>query len=307
MDNELKPRLADKLPSIELPDTPLGQAIDTLSALSNLPIAIDPDALVAVGASLGDPVRVRLANATIGEILEKILAARKLGFIAEGGRLLVTTPADYRETLRAMHYPVGDLTGGDTKATTELAGLVQKLVAPESWQLNGGRGSIHAEQGDLAVVQTGAVHDQVLAFCEKLRTARGKPAHSRGDAGRFALTTRWDRAKAMLGEEVSVNFAAPAPLAEILAELKKQTGAAIFVDRSALGPPGGRDRRRRSTSSKQPLAAALVQVARAAGLGFSRRRCEDHPSHQPQGRGGAPGTGVLSHAACRPASRRLPR
>ncbi len=268
-DDKIEPRLADKLPDIQLVQTPLGQAIDTLSALSNLPIAIDPDALIAVGASLDDPVSVHLAHATVGEILEKILAARKLGFVAEGSRLLVTTPADYRETLRPLRYPVADLTGEDAKATAELAGLVQKLVAPESWQLNGGRGSIHADEGALAVVQTGAVHDQLAAFCEKLRIARGKPAHNRGDAGRFALTTRWDRAKALLGEEVSVNFAAPAPLTKILAELKKQTGAAIFVDRSALGAAGVAEDRTASLSvQKQPLAAALAKLLKPLALDF---------------------------------------
>ena len=92
---------------------------------------------------------------------------------------------------------------------TELAGLVQKLVAPDSWQPNGGRGAVRTDAGRLVVMQTGAVHDQVLAFCEKLRTARGKPTRSRLDPGRFALATRWDRAKAMLETRGDAPTSAP--------------------------------------------------------------------------------------------------
>jgi hypothetical protein len=264
-ESDAKPRLAAKLPDIKL-DTPLGDALDTLSALSAVPITIDPDALVAAGASLSDPVSVHLADATIGEILEKILAARKLAAVAEGGRLVVTTPAAYRETLRPAHYAVADLTGDDAKATAELAALVQKLVAPESWQLNGGRGSIRPEPGALAVVQTGAVYDQVVAFCEKLRAARGKPTLSRSQPDRFALSTRRDRAKAILGQPVSVNFIAPAPLAEVLRELKKQTGAEVFLDRAAL--PAADEAKAALSVQKQPLSAALTKLFEPLGLAY---------------------------------------
>ena len=93
--------------------------------------------------------------------------------------MLITAPAEYRETLRKVPYTVSDLTGDKKEAVAELAAVVRRLVAPESWQGNGGRGTIETEAGTMTVVQTGDVHQQVLVFCEKLRTARQKPLRSR--------------------------------------------------------------------------------------------------------------------------------
>jgi hypothetical protein len=262
-------RLADKIPQIELLDTPLGDALDLLSAMSTLPVTLDPDALLACGVSLRDPVTVRLTGASVGKVLEAIVAGRKLAFVAENGQLLITSPAEYRETLRTRRYTVSDLTGSDAKAVAELAGLVQKLVAPESWQANGGRGAVQPDQGALSVVQTGAVHDQIIMFCEKLRTARGKPLRSRLDSRLFSLATRTARAQAALGQEVSVNFPTATPLAEILRYLKKQAEVEILVDRSALVAAGmADDPKAVFKSQKQPLSTALAALLEPLGLGY---------------------------------------
>ena len=52
--------------------------------------------------SLRDPVSVHLTATTVGKTLETILASRKLSFVAEDGRVLITSPAEYRETLRPV-------------------------------------------------------------------------------------------------------------------------------------------------------------------------------------------------------------
>ena len=44
---------------------------------------------------------------------------------------------EHRESLREVRYTVSDLTGEEIPATHELARLVERLVAPESWQLLG--------------------------------------------------------------------------------------------------------------------------------------------------------------------------
>ena len=100
---------------------------------------------------------------------------RGMAVVVDGGQVIVTSPAEYRETLRRVRYTVADLTGEDKAAVAQLAALVRRLVAPESWQSAGGRGTIEPGQGVLVVLQTGDVHQQVLVFCERLRNARQKP------------------------------------------------------------------------------------------------------------------------------------
>ena len=200
-------RLADKIPEIDLPDVPLGDAIDLLLSMSTLPITVDPDALAAAGVSLRDPVSVRLKETTVGKTLEAVLASRKLGFVAEGGRVLVTSPAEYRETLRPASYTISDIAGGDAKAVADLAGLIQEFVAPES--------SADSRRTRLAAGRPGLRWPSCRRAPSTIRSSpsarscavgQGKPPRSRLAADRFNLATRWDRGKPMLDKEVSVNF-----------------------------------------------------------------------------------------------------
>ena len=60
--------------------------------------------------------------------------------VVENGQIVLTSPAEHRESLRPIRFAVSDLTGGDAQAAADLAALVQRLVVPESWQAGGGRG-----------------------------------------------------------------------------------------------------------------------------------------------------------------------
>jgi hypothetical protein len=268
-DADVQARLAMPIPKIELPEMPLADAVALLAGMANVPVGFDPDAMQERGATLRDRVGLSLTGTTVGQALEAIASSRKLACVVQGGRVLVTSPADHREALRVVRYTVDDLTGKDVRATTELAGMVQKLVAPDAWQASGASGTIAAEEGALLVNQTGSVHFQVLVFCEKLRTARGKPVRSRLSPGLFTLATRADRAGAMLGHLVTVNFRQPTPLAEILVHLRQSSGAEILVDGPALAAAGtSASAKTTLAAERQPLAAALGQALGPLGLGW---------------------------------------
>jgi len=144
-----------------------------LAGMSTVPISFDPEAIEQLGVSLHDPVTVELSGATVGQVLQKVLSSRGLAAVVENGQVLLTSPADRREKLLKTPYTVSDLTGQQPAAVAELAAVVQKLVAPDSWRATGGRGSIKPQRGALDVVPTGVVHHQILTFCERLRTASG--------------------------------------------------------------------------------------------------------------------------------------
>ncbi len=253
-------RLAAQIPQIEANGMPLGETIELLSATSGVPIAVDPDALRQAGASLRDPVHVRLGETTLGKALAAILAGRKLACVAAGGAALVTSPPEYRRKLRKVRVSVSDLTGGMPIAATELAELIEKFVVPESWRSNGGHGAILPEGSALAMVQTAAVQDCVAAFLDKLRTARGKPAAA-------ALASRRELAKPALLRPATANFSTPTPLAEILRYLQKNADVDIFLDLPALRAAGLVDDVKATLSvQEKPLAAALSQLLEPLGL-----------------------------------------
>ena len=191
-------RLADPIPEIVLTETPLNKAFDLLASLSSLSVTLDLNAMLELGVSPRDTVSVRLTSTTVGQALQAIAGKYRLAPTVESGQVLVTSPVDYRETPRTIRYTVSDLTGTGATPISELAGIVRRLVAPESWQVNGGRGAVEPDGAALVVIQPGDVHQQVLDFCEKLRLARHKPLRSRLDPKRFALETRTDRAQKCL-------------------------------------------------------------------------------------------------------------
>jgi hypothetical protein len=266
---DVRARLDDPIPQISLPNMSLSQAVDLLMGMSTVPISFDPEALQELGVTLRDPISVELSEATVGKALEAIVASRNLAYVVENGHLLITSPAEHRDTFRQVRYTVTDLTGQDAKATAEIANLVQKVVAPDAWQPNGGRGTIEADDRAVAVTQNGSVHYQVLSFCEKLRVARGKPTRSRLNPDLFALTTRVDRAKPLLGRTVTANFREPTPLTAIVNHLKKVTDAEILIDRPTLFAAGIKDDVKGTLKiEKQPLATALGQLLTPLGLAW---------------------------------------
>ena len=97
--------MADALPGIELTDLPLARAVDLLAAVSTLPITLDPDAMRQLGVSPRDPISLRLDATTIGEALQAVAAKRGLAVTVDNGQVILTLPAEDRETLAdgALH------------------------------------------------------------------------------------------------------------------------------------------------------------------------------------------------------------
>ncbi|HID78037.1 MAG TPA: DUF1559 domain-containing protein [Planctomycetaceae bacterium] len=232
---ELQERLGQPLRSIVFSDTPLRRAVETWGQLSGLAVTIDVEALRESGVGLADPIRLELKETTLGEVLQRVLAARGLTCVVQKGQILVTTPMRVDDRLRQVSYAVSDLAAGEPGGMAALAELIQRVVVPESWQAAGGPGTIVVKGPALVVTQTDAVHYRVLEFCEKLRVARGLPLRSRLEPERFTLATHLQRARAKLERPVSANFHDPVPVARILEYLEQVGGMTILVDRLALG------------------------------------------------------------------------
>jgi hypothetical protein len=154
-------------------------------------------------------------------------------------------------------------------AVADLAELVQKFVAPDSWKMQGGQGTIEIEEGSFRITQTIAVHHEIVIFCEKLRLARGLPQRSKLDARRVQLASASVQAKTSLGKLVSANFHDPTTLAQVLDTIGVRADVDILLDRRALAAAGMSDKLEVSYAiEKQTLEAALDGLLRPLGLGF---------------------------------------
>ncbi len=264
--------MADPLAELELTDLPLAKVIDLLGKMSTLRITLDADAMQRRGVSPRDGVSLHVTGTALGDALQAAVAQRGLAVVVEGGQVIVTLPADDRETLRKVRCSVSDLTDDEQAPTAELAELVRKLVVPDSWRGAAGRGTIEPDHGALVVNQTGDIQRQVLVFCEKLRKARKKPLSSHDShesPDRFSLATRLDKARGLLDRPVSVNFHEPAPLARVLAYLSEVSDSIILVDHAALAAADTSDLVEATvTADRQPLASVLADLLRPLGLTY---------------------------------------
>ena len=207
-------RLSDAVSGFESRNLPLVDFLALVSRLSTIPITIDADALAALGQSANVPVPVHLEKTNVADLLDAALEPLRLGYEVRDGQLIVGYPP--AEKLRQVKYAVPDLVGDDAQALQQLATVVQRMIAPASWQSSGGRGTMNAKSGALVIAQSEPAHGEILTFCEKLRIARGLPLKSHFDPARFALSTRTDKAQPLLVRPITANFYTPAPLAAVV-------------------------------------------------------------------------------------------
>jgi hypothetical protein len=234
---DVKARLADSIPGIDIKGLPLSEFLSTVSALSTIPITLDLDAVHDVGQSAAAPVQLHLNNVSVADAIQAAIEPLGLGYEVRDGQLIVGYPL--QEKLRQVRYTVTDLVGSDTQALGDLAALVEQMVSPASWQAVGGKATLVAgKNGVLLIEQTESAHAQILDLCERLRVARGLPLKSSYDPARFVLTSREDAAQELLHKSISANFLTPQPLSQVMKWLSQATGATIVINHAALAQEG---------------------------------------------------------------------
>ena len=221
-----------RFPHIRFTATPLARLLGELSDLSALPIRLDLMAFQAASISPDVPVTVDLEDKTLSEILTEILASRGLTYSAEGRQLLITTAASAGDP-RKVKFSVDDLAADEDKLR-ELAAMIVKGVAPQSWEFADGNGKISLDGDRLLLEHQVPIVYEAVIFCERLRKSRDLPVRSRLPASQLQLTTARNRAAKVLSAPVTCTFHEPTRLVDVLRYLEELSGAKIFVDWKSL-------------------------------------------------------------------------
>ncbi|HEY2759624.1 MAG TPA: hypothetical protein VGI75_02750, partial [Pirellulales bacterium] len=258
-------RLADSLPGIDVQGQPLVDFVELISAMSTVPITLDADAIRDLGQSAAAPVKLHLTDSSVADVLQSALESLRLGYEVRDGQLIVGYPP--QEKLRQVRYKVEDLVGDDASALVDLATLTRRMVAPNTWQQVGGKGTMMVGKGELLVNQAEPAHAQIVTLCQKLRVARGLPLRGNFDPSRFVLNTREDKAKELLDKPISANFSAPTPLADAVKWLRQATGAVILIDHEALAREAASAQSEcEALAVNKPLAKLLDDLTASADL-----------------------------------------
>ena len=77
--------------------------------------------------------------------------------------------------------------GGANAQAIQLIDLIQNTIEPDSWQVNGGKGSIYYfdQLKVLVIRQTGEVHHQLGGVLGQLRGKKSPDSYARGDSDSF--------------------------------------------------------------------------------------------------------------------------
>lgn len=151
---------------------PLAEICAQLAERYRLKIEIDEQSLNDVGLSPDVPLTFTLRNTSLRNALTHLLRACSLIWIADEGRVLITTADAGRGQLEPAAY---DVRGLMPAVQGNPAGLVQAIkccVAPATWNEVGGPGSLRvAPPATLQVQQSPRVQRQIARLLAELSAA----------------------------------------------------------------------------------------------------------------------------------------
>jgi formylglycine-generating enzyme required for sulfatase activity/tRNA A-37 threonylcarbamoyl transferase component Bud32 len=248
----------DEVANLEFVSTPLADVFDYFKSHHGLRLQLDVRALEDVGISSDVPVTINLQDVSLGAALRLMLRELDLTYVPEpvgpigSGQylLMVTTSEEIEQRLISVLHPVGDLVDIDTGM---LEHSIVQTIAPASWDMVGGPGSVEylAEVKAIVVVHTWHVQLKVHDFLDDMRLTRAanqqlverernRLANDTEDAGNRScqrLAILRQKLQEKLGQKVDLSFT-EAPLADVVRELKASYDIEIQFDDRALDDVG---------------------------------------------------------------------
>jgi hypothetical protein len=240
----------------------LAELADWLRTEGELTVLIQIAELEDAGISPNDPVSDWLDNQPIYLLLDR-LQSINIGWYFEGD-ILYLTSRDVIERERQLTVPYllgGLLDSGYSGA--QIVNLIESLVEPVSWEINGGRSRINLIGDVIFVRNSDAVQRKVQGFLSAI-SDHGRQTLINVSAADLALQD-------LLATGVSVKYA-DTPLEDAILDLATQTGADLRLDRSALRDLRIRERQPVSLQVRQqPMKTVLNYLLPQLGLGWRIR------------------------------------
>jgi len=153
--------------SVDFKGHTLKQVLDFLQEKTDgkMLVFVDELSLKEADVDYDSPVTFKAGKLTMRTVLKKVLADKGLTFIIKEAAIHVMTPTKAKEYLVVRTYPIQDLLGTPNpqfgpyinraqqlRTAQALVQLILTTVDPESWQVNGGRGTIAYEPNTMSLI-----------------------------------------------------------------------------------------------------------------------------------------------------------
>lgn len=166
---------------VEFADTPLADAIDYLGKQLDINILLDAKGLADAAVDPAVPVTLSLRKPVSFEAtLWLVLEPFDLTFTVQDEVIKITSKEKADEILTTKVYSVGDLLdrGPRRGFTDNLISTITGTIQPDSWEDNGGPGSIHRMASTLVIAQKYDVHREIQELIAMLRAELPKRAEN---------------------------------------------------------------------------------------------------------------------------------
>ncbi len=237
-----------------------------LSEAIDLPITLDIDALLSAGLSSEAFVECDLRGVTAQQALTTVLERLGVTFTVEAAGIVIGV-AEARE-FTTRNYDVADLVEDEAQLAV-LSGWITSLVAPPSWDTQGGDGTVTADEHKLEVYQTGVTHYRLARFLDRLRTARGLLPRSDLPPDEIVLAPAFIQMAENLNLTTAASFPRPTPLRDVLNHLQGETDLRMLPDWHAMLALGVTPTLELSPGlAEQPLHELLKELLPALNLEY---------------------------------------
>ena len=157
--------------SLRFIDTPLVEALESVSEIHGIPILVDRRALEEIGLAEDTPVSIGLKEISLRSALRLLLRDLDLTYMVKDEVLQITTLESAEQNLVTRMYRMpGDL----IRNTGEIVEALQMSVVPNTWSVQGGPSMAFTIDHVLIISTTSDVHHQVESFLNTLMEAYGQ-------------------------------------------------------------------------------------------------------------------------------------
>jgi hypothetical protein len=164
---------------VEFADTPLSDVADFFAAKFDINVQLDAKGLQDAAVDSAAPVTISLRKpVSVEAALQLILENFDLTFVVQDEVLKITSKEKADEILTTKVYAVGDLLdrGPRRNYNDGLIETITSTIQPDSWDDNGGPGSISRVVSTLVIAQKWDVHKELRDLFAMLRAELPKRA-----------------------------------------------------------------------------------------------------------------------------------
>ena len=165
----LRGKLGEKV-SVEFKDTPLAEAIDSLSLQVKADIRIDTASFRQARIRKREPVSLRLSNQKLSSVLQALVSPLRLTWTLQNGTILITTQQTAEGLLKTAVFDVRDLSRNQDESQALAEAIMMQTTG--QWEENGGQGIIQfAKPGVMVVRNAEKSLQDILQLLETYRQA----------------------------------------------------------------------------------------------------------------------------------------